>query len=270
MLVGQVSALHVWPVKSMGGGTALRSALVDGRGVAGDRSWAVLDARPERSGRLLTARGTPRLLAWSASYASAVTEPDDPPAPVLTAPDGRCWAADDPDLPGALGADLGHPVRLVRDPAGMQDLERSVLVTTQASAVELPRRYGRPLELARWRTNLHLDTSDLPPFAETGWEGLTLRVGTADGSPDGAGATLRLLHPCERCAIPTRAPDGSSHDPALLRWLLHEHDGTFGINARVVGTGVVREADLVHLLDAPRLDPLARTPRRARLLAAGA
>lgn len=247
-----MAQVRVWPVKSMGGGTPA-DAGADERGLAGDRAYGLLDLRPRRTRSLITARGIPGLLRWSASYDEEVVDADDPPLPVLTDPRGRAWRWDDSGLASGLAADLGQPVALIRDPLGLQDLSRSMLVTTVASVAELPRRYGAPLELERWRTNLHLDLPDLLPFGESGWEGLRLQVGQV---------VLRLLHPCGRCAIPAHAPDGSTHDRGLLRWLLGSHDGTLGINARVESPGVLREGAPVRLLDAPRSAAVPKVGRR--------
>ena len=76
------------------------------------------------------------MLKWSAAYPQAPgadLDPDAPPLPVVTAPDGRTVAWDDPALPGALRDDLGRPVDLVRDLALMPDLPDSLLVTVEAS-----------------------------------------------------------------------------------------------------------------------------------------
>lgn len=230
---GTVAELHRWPVKSLAGEpvTALR---VDGRGVGGDRAHALLDVF-QGEPRVLTARQAPRLLAWSAGYDGADVDPADPPLPVLTAPGGTRRAWDDPELPAALEADLGRAVTLRRDVAGQQDLPNSVLVTTAATLAALEAELGAPLDLRRFRTNLHV-ALDAPPFAEEGWTGRRLRVGDAE---------LELLHPCLRCAIPTRDPDDQRRWPELLRHLVRRRGGLFGINARPLGAAEIRAGDAV-------------------------
>jgi uncharacterized protein YcbX len=234
---GVLADLARWPVKSLGG-EALAAARLDWRGLGGDRAYALLDRRADREGRWLTIRQAPRMLAWSAAYPEAPDDrldPADPPPPTLRAPDGRRWAWDDPGLEEALAADLGLAVRRHRDLAGQQDLGSSVLVTTEASRRAVADALGRPLELRRFRTNLHLEL-DAPPFAEEGWEGGRLQVGEV---------TLALAHPCARCVIPTRDPDDLSRWPELLRWLHRRRGGLFGVNARVVAAGRVRVGDRV-------------------------
>jgi uncharacterized protein len=218
---GALAGLARWPVKSMAG-ERLRAAR--------------LDARDGQQGRLLTASRAPRLLAWAAAYPEAPDDALDPAAPPpasLRAPDGTVWGWEEPGLADALGADLGVPVELRREPAGQQDLERSVLVTTEASRRALEATLGRPVDLRRFRTNLHLDL-DAPAFAEERWQGGRLQVGPV---------TLDLLHPCARCVIPTRDPDGDGRWPALRRHLHRARAGLFGINARVAVPGRVALGD---------------------------
>lgn len=227
MASGTVTELHRWPVKSFAG-EPVRTLRVDGRGVAGDRTHALYDTFKDAP-RRLTIRQLPRMLAWGASYEGADPGPDAPPLPQLTAPDGRRYAWTDPALPGALAADLGREVTLRRDPAGQQDLERSVLITTQATLAALAAELGHAaLDLRRMRTNVHVDLgASAAAFAEQGWEGRRVTVGAAE---------LVLLHPCVRCVIPTRDPDTGVKDPRILRHLTRAHGGLFGINARFVGT----------------------------------
>jgi uncharacterized protein len=232
---GRLVGLARWPVKSLGG-EVLAAARLDWRGVGGDRAYALLDRREGREGRWVTVRQAPRLLAWSAAYPGAPDDrldPAGPPPPTLRGPDGATWGWDDPGLEQALAADLGLAVGRHRDLGGQQDLRSSVLVTTEASRRAVEAALGRPLDLRRFRPNLHLDL-DAPAFAEERWEGGRLQVGQV---------TLELLHPCARCVIPTRDPDGPGRWPELLRWLHRRRDGLFGINARVVAGGTVRVGD---------------------------
>jgi uncharacterized protein len=250
MAEGVLSDLARWPVKSLGG-EPLGAARLDWRGLGGDRAYALLDLREGREGRWLTIRQAPRMLAWSAGYPDAPgdrLDPADPPPPSLRAPDGRVWGWDDPGVDRALADDLGMAVRRHRDLGGQQDLRASVLVTTEASRRALSEALGRPVELRRFRTNLHLKL-DAPPFAEQGWEGGRLQVGEV---------ALELLNPCIRCVIPTRDPDDLSRWPELLRWLHRRNGALFGVNARVVTAGRVRVGDRVTVTG-----PATPSPPRA-------
>jgi uncharacterized protein YcbX len=233
---GTVVSLHRWPVKSMAGepADALR---IDSRGAGGDRAQALFDTFG-RERRRLTVRQLPRMLGWAAGYPQAPgaeLDPDSPPLPVLTAPDGRTFAWDDPDLPRVLSDDLGREITLERDLALMPDVPDSLLVTLEASRTGLEAELGRPIDLRRFRPNLHLRL-DAPAFAEEGWAGRRIRVGEAE---------LELLEPCERCVIPTRDPDTREKWAELLRHLARAHDTLFGIYARAVRPATVRLGDPV-------------------------
>lgn len=242
MITGRVGALYRWPVKSLGG-ERLQAAWLDPDGVVGDRAHALLDVHGSAPAHLdrpiLTARVSKRMLAWTAAYAAA---PDDAlrdardARPVLTTPDGAVLPWDDPALPGALAEDLGRHVELERDPTGgLHDLPRSVLVTTEATRQAAEAALGRPLDLRRFRSNIHLDVP-AEPLSEALWEGGTMLVGDVE---------LRLLHPCERCAIPTREPGTGATWPELARWLVRSTENRFGINARVIRGGRVAVGDAV-------------------------
>jgi uncharacterized protein YcbX len=233
---GTVTELHRWPVKSLAG-EPVDALRIDGRGAGGDRAHALLHTHKGEL-RRLTAREAPRMLAWSASYDGADVDPAAPPEPVLTAPDGtrRAWA--DPELADALSADLGRAVALHRDAAGQQDLADTLLVTTTGTLAALEAEMGQPVDLRRFRTNVHL-VLNAEPFAEEGWEGRRMTVGEAE---------LELLHPCVRCAIPTRHPDNQVKWAELLRHLTRAHSGLFGINARPLGTATIRAGDPVTVL----------------------
>ena len=118
----------------------------------------------------------------------------------------------------------------------MPDLPDSLLDHRRGEPTRPSRaRSARPIDLRRFRTNLHVRL-DADAFAEERWEGRRVRVGEAE---------LELLHPCERCAIPTRDPDTAEKWPELLRRLAREHDTLFGINARAVRPATVRVGDPV-------------------------
>ncbi|HWI72708.1 MAG TPA: MOSC domain-containing protein, partial [Baekduia sp.] len=188
----------------------------------------------------LTVRQAPGMLRWRAAYEGTpgdALHPDDVPLPRVTAPSGETWEWGHPALQDALSEDLGRAVTMRRDTALMQDLGDSILITTQATLDATSEALGTPLDLRRFRTNIHVILDD-EAYAEERWEGRTLTVGDA---------TLDLLHPCVRCVIPTRDPDSTAKDPNILKWLTRHHGGLFGINARMRGSGRIAVGDAVEL-----------------------
>jgi hypothetical protein len=105
--MADVAALFRYPVKSMGGERVDRVELTE-RGVAGDRSHAVVD---RSDGRVVTGkhpRKWGRILELSAAYVDG-----DPTAPLtVTFPDGAEVRGDAPSLDGRLSAFLGAEVTL--------------------------------------------------------------------------------------------------------------------------------------------------------------
>jgi uncharacterized protein YcbX len=206
-------------------GEAVDALALFERGAEGDRRCAL----SWRDGQQLTARAASRMLAWS-----AVTKGDEI---LVSDPNGRVWGWGEPGLVDAISRDLGREVGLLEDPTLMQDLPDSVLVTFQATLDGLSAELRHPVDLRRFRTNLHV-VLDADPFAEAGWEGRRLVVGAAE---------LELLHPCKRCVIVTRDPDTQEAWGALLKHIHAQHGSIFGINARPLGHAIVRVGDRVTL-----------------------
>jgi hypothetical protein len=125
-----VTQLWRWPVKGMGG-EPMPSVRVDGRGVGGDRTHAIV-RRTETGWGPLSGRDAGGLRAWSAAYPfniGANVEPASPPYAIVCSPQQRTFVWGDPRLRSALEDDLGLAVELRRDIFGMQLVERSVLLT---------------------------------------------------------------------------------------------------------------------------------------------
>jgi uncharacterized protein YcbX len=236
---GRITELWRYPVKSMGG-EPLRSARVDWRGMGGDRTHALLfDSKTGR--RPLTAREAPRMLAFRAGYPfapDAGLDPGKPPAAQITAPDGSRMLWTDGRLKRVLREELDREFHLHRDIDGQQDLPRTLLVTAEASRRALEAEMGAPVDIRRFRPNVHLEL-DAAAWEELAWEGRRLRF---EG-----GVVLQLLHPCERCAIPNRDPDSQERWPQLLRHLAAEHRTMFGMNARVLVAGRLAVGQSVQL-----------------------
>ena len=225
MATGSVLSLHRFPVKSMAGEAAEHLA-VDRHGVEGDRRFAVWF----RGGRRLTARAAPRMLAWRATLNGGL--------PHVMGPDGREFPWDE-TLEAAVGEYLGKDVALVRDPDGLQDVQGSLLVTVEGSRRRLEEELGIPVDVRRFRTNVHVDLGDAEPFSESGWEGRRIRIGDAE---------LEVLHPCDRCAITIHDPETLESSPDVLRVINERHDTFFGFRAQPLAPARVAIGDSVELL----------------------
>ena len=224
---GTVLSLHRFPVKSMAG-ERLDALAVDRTGVEGDRRFAVW----LKGGRKLTARVAPKMLAWHASLNGGGP-------PVVTAPDGHTFGWDH-ELEDAVTDYLGRDVALVQDPQGLHDVQGTLLITVEASRRQLEEELGIPIDVRRFRTNVHVEL-DSSPFAESAWEGRRIRIGEAE---------LAIDHACDRCAITIHDPDTLESSPDVLRVINAEHGSFFGFRAVPLNSAHIATGDPVEVTEA--------------------
>jgi uncharacterized protein YcbX len=244
--VTTVTGLFRYPVKSMQG-SAVSSLDLTADGFDGDRRWALVDAE---SGRLMSAKRWSALLQASAD--------DDG----MTLPDGGRVAFGDADADAVLSAWLGRPVRLVEagsdadlsyemtfDPpdddaeyyaieapaGGLVDLAAAHLVAEPTLRGAAERYPDLDWDVRRFRPNVLVD-GDLEPFAEDGWVGSTLRIGTAE---------LGVGQATVRCAMPLRAQPGLERQAPLYAALEELHANHLGLYLDVVTPGRIEIGDEV-------------------------
>jgi uncharacterized protein YcbX len=161
--VARVSALWVFPVKSMAG-TTLDVAGVATGGLAGDRGWAVVD----ELGETVTARSQPRLREVATRLLDGEVRLDVPGAQAGLAPDAAAEA---------LSAFLGRPVRLAhREGAGFVDVAPVHLVSTAAITDAAHAVECDACEITQPRANLVLDLGQ-GAGSERDWVGRRLVSG---------------------------------------------------------------------------------------------
>jgi MOSC domain-containing protein len=229
-VVGRVVALWRYPVKSMAS-EELPSVEVSWHGLVGDRRWAFIRDRQERSGfPWLTIRELPEL----AHHRPRFADPDRPNAsPTLV----RTPAGDEFDVADpALAATFGPGVRVIKQNRGIFDTMPLSLLSTQTLA-GLGRLVDMDLAAARFRPNLLVDAPGAD-FPEDSWVGRTLRVGDL---------RMRVDQRDKRCVIVTMDPVTLQRDPAILRAIARERDTRVGVYGSVVTPGTVAVGDPVDL-----------------------
>lgn len=164
-VLARVGALWVFPVKSMSGARVEQAGISSG-GVAGDRSWAVLDEQ----GATLTAKQEPRLREAVARLEAGELRVDVPGAPP---------ALDERAAAEALSAWLGRPVHLERrGDAGFADVAPVHLVSDASLADAAHAEQCDACDVAAPRANLVLELA--PGHAgERDWVGRQVQVGSA-------------------------------------------------------------------------------------------
>ncbi|MEW6270687.1 MAG: MOSC N-terminal beta barrel domain-containing protein [Thermodesulfobacteriota bacterium] len=267
-----LSALHVYPVKSCRGIAPARWQL-DAFGLAGDRSWMVVDER----GTFLTQREEPRLALVEARFAD-----DDgrgagvvlaaPGRPELHLPPARAQAGDrevevwrhrgpavdaGDAAAGWMSAHLGRAARLVALPrAHARQVDHAwfagdahaafsdaypLLLIGEASLEDLNARLRRPLPMSRFRPNLVVRGA--APYAEDRWK--RIRIGEIE---------LDIVKPCARCVITTTEQttgerDGTEPLATLATYRKTELGVLFGQNAVHLERGTLEVGAHVEVLE---------------------
>jgi uncharacterized protein YcbX len=229
--LGRIEQLWRYPVKSFLG-EPLGSARLDGRGVEGDRLFAVRDAR----GKFGSGKTTRRfqqidgLFRFQAAWGDGVPE--------IVFPGGRQISGADPRVHAVLSEELGQPVTLARE-AGVSHFDAGpVHLVTTASLRWLGALLGPAVDARRFRPNLVVDAPGDRPV-EQAWRGALLRIG--------AGVELRVTDPTVRCVMVGFAQPGVEADPRVLRVLAAHAGACFGVYADVVTPGTVALGDAVTL-----------------------
>lgn len=220
MGLGTVVGLVCFPVKSMLGEERERLVL-DGRGVAGDRLWALRyeDGKLGSGKNSRRFRRTPGMLEYAAVY-----EGGDP---VVTAPDGETLRPGDP----RIGELFGAGVELAREgEVSHQDAGAVSLVGT-ASLRALGELLGDvdPVDVRRLRKNIVVETDE--PWIEENWVGREIAF---DGGP-----RLRVVERIERCVMTTQAQRGLPADNRILKTLTASRGMCVGVYADVVTPGTL-------------------------------
>ncbi|WAL74349.1 MOSC domain-containing protein [Kitasatospora sp. YST-16] len=248
------------PVKSLLGEEVAR-ARIDGRGLDGDRRYALLDLTDGRIASAKEPRTWRRLLTLRAESKDTGVR--------ITGPDGA--ELDD----AALSALLGRPVRLIDERPPGSTLRRSVPEQVLAAGIDAEVDYTvqefgsaaepgsffdfAPLHLvttatlagapaARYRPNLVIE-HDGEPWSENDWTGRELAVG--------AELRLRIIARTPRCAVPTLAHGPLPADPEALRRPARHNRvrplpelpplPCLGVYAQVLTPGTVGPGDRVRL-----------------------
>ena len=252
--MGEVAALWRHPVKSLQG-EPLSVAIVDEDGLRGDRGWGIRDGA---TGRILTGRREPRLLAAAASLG-------DDGEPVIVLPDGVTLRGAGEATDAALSAWLDRPVSLVAAAGALGGQAEFFADATDdtSEAVEWTMPPGRfvdalPLlvlttaslragqhhhpdgewDVRRFRPNV-LVAVDGDGWIEDGWCGQTVRAGGVEVVPQA---------PCVRCTMVTRAQPALGRDLDIYKTIARHHGGNLGVWSTVRTPGTIRVGDPVDVL----------------------
>lgn len=265
--VGSVGTLYRFPVKSMMG-EELNAVSVGGKGIVGDRLFALSD--PE-TGKIASAKNPskwPNLFSFHATYTEPMNGGKVPPVRI-TLPDGETVLSDAAELNAVLSRTLGKPVQFLSGAPASGTLEEywpdieglarrdevtdeampaetffdigMVHLVTTATLDELRKLYpaGR-VEARRFRPNIVIATPpDISGFAEKDWVGKVLAIGDD--------VKLKITIQCGRCVMTTLAQADLPKDTGILRTAAKHNNANVGIYASVLRGGKIRRGDTITL-----------------------
>ncbi|MBX2799635.1 MAG: MOSC domain-containing protein [Myxococcales bacterium] len=224
----RVRALWRYPVKSLAG-ESVSGVELDGRGVVGDRLFALRD----EEGKLGSGKTTRRFSAMPGllDLRTRVTEPG-----VAVRIDGRWVGVGDEAVHTALSAYVGRPVTVARE-AEVSHFDRGAvhLVTTASLRWLSDRLQEVPVDVRRLRPNLVVDAEGSEQV-ERAWVGQRLQVG---------GVLLQVEAVTIRCVMTTMAQPALEANPAVLTAIGDTDDVGFGVYASVLEPGSVWLGDAV-------------------------
>lgn len=222
-----LAAIRRYPVKSMGG-EALSQAVVESRGLAGDRWFAVVDA----DGKLSSGKDTRRFRRRDAVFDyTARTDGDR----VVVSRDGGQWSVGDSELDADLSRAMGAAVRVLPEGAVDHFDEGPVSLIGTATLAWSAER-GIEADPRRLRANLVIETDE--PFVEESWVGGEVSIG---------GVVLRIVDRLPRCRMIDLDQDGAAASGGWLKLLGAERETCAAVYADVVRPGLLAVGDRLAL-----------------------
>jgi uncharacterized protein YcbX len=225
----EIASLRRYPVKSMGG-EDLEHVTLDGRGLVGDRWFAVEDGE----GHFASGKSTRRFRRRDAVFKYAARSV--PGGDVIVTGPGGTWAVGDPALDATLSRAMGTSVAITPE-RGIphQDMGHVSLVST-ATLAWCASRWGIAADPRRLRVNLVVSAGT--PFVEEQWLGAELVVGSA---------RLRVVERVPRCRMIDIDQDGARSDGRWLKPLTAERGQCIAVYADVTVAGEIAVGDEVSL-----------------------
>jgi uncharacterized protein YcbX len=229
----RLEELRRYPVKAMAG-ESLDSVVVDGRGLDGDRWFAVLD----EEGRMATGKDSRRFRRRDEIFEFRATTTE---AGVRVEGRGGSWSVGDPALDDALSDHMGARVRVLAEQDDSHQDGAAVSIVGTASLDWCREHLDVDADVRRLRTNLVVATTE--PFVEETWTGGVVRIGDVE---------LDVVERTERCRMVDIAQDDLPPQPGWLKALGRERELCLGVYASVRTPGRIGRGDEVGVMkDSP-------------------
>ena len=229
-LSGTVKRLWRYPVKSFLGESATELS-IDRRGVVGDRWYAISNSL----GKFGSGKNTRRFRKIEGLFDFQAKYEDD--NLLITFPDGRILAGEDPNLNRELSSTLGQPVTLVLEKNISHFDADSLHLVTTASLKWLRNLLPKSaIDERRFRPNLLIDTPG-KGFVEHSWVGKKLLIGQE--------LEVEITSLTERCIMTSMAQEELECDRNIAKTISNNSQHNFGVYAKVVKPGIIRIGDKI-------------------------
>ncbi|MCG7408610.1 MOSC domain-containing protein [Paenibacillus sp. ACRRX] len=244
-IIGIVEEMYVHPVKSMTG-QLLREAQIESYGLYGDRARGLV--RADNPDRFVTITQVPQLAAYRAEQRIDASHPGDWPEITIYTPDERAYRWEDEEWLAELEQLAG--IKLLRweapngyVPKGAIE-DGDLLLTTSHSLAALSSLYGAPIDIRRFRPNLHLrlTTTDAAAYLEGSWRDHQFLVGET---------VIQVTGDCPRCSIINVEPLSGLITPHILKHVARQNAIHFGVYASVKTPGLIRVGDTIRFHTSP-------------------
>jgi MOSC domain-containing protein len=225
----RVVSLHRYPIKSMVG-EEVTSLHVDHRGGIGDRVWSVRTS----NGKIASGKNSRRFAAVPKLLELRAEQQHD--TLVITFPDGSSCTAST-DAGARVGEFVGQPVTLAMETEVSHFDDGPLSLIGTASVRALAQQRNQPLDCARFRPNVVVETSEA--FEEESWVGHRLQIGTA---------VLSVTMRSPRCVMIDMKTADLPTQPGNLKSLGRVNGANLGVIAQVVAPGAMNVGDSVDIL----------------------
>ncbi|HEV2237609.1 MAG TPA: MOSC N-terminal beta barrel domain-containing protein, partial [Ktedonobacterales bacterium] len=227
-VLGTVSALYRYPVKSMRG-EALDEAEVTYQGVPGDRRYAFVQDDDRSRLPYLTARQIPAMVQYTAWLEG---EPAQGHVMVRT-PEGETHPIRSEALLADLAGRFAKPFHLLRlGHVGTYDLAPLSLISS-GTVETLGAALGMTLDARRFRPTIYVQTPEGQAYPEDQWVGHTLVFGDDE-------VRMRATERDLRCKMITIDPETAALEPRVLREVVQTRQEGAGIYGTPEKAGILR------------------------------
>lgn len=265
----KVVSLRRYPVKSMMG-EEVNACDITEKGVYGDRSYGVIDLETGKLANAKNPKKWPNMFQHHATFVRPVTVSEQIPPVQITLPNGQVVRSDEEDVDERLTESFSRRVKLHSPsveavqfegyvPEEVKELpDRGTVFTRQSpnetffdigmihiittNTIDALRKLTPTsrIEARRFRPNIIIDVPNMEGFVEETWVGKTIHIGEQ--------VRLKIMQPTKRCVMTTLAQGDLPNDINVLRTLVKENDGHFGVYAEIEQTGKIHVNDEVTVL----------------------